>query len=174
MKFLANLFDRLLFIAVFLIAMQLPHFIDLYQQRLEGFAQATQQQLDQFQQMAQQQQQPSLDLFIEQMLASDDAAARQTGQLIEQTNQQNTQLQKAVVALDSSNLFAQVWAVIRYLKPDLISATLKQYHSAITLTLPALSCGLIAAVIVSLLKWLLFSGFRRRRHSFRPGPNPLR
>lgn len=173
MKFLANLIDRLIFIAVFLFAMQLPHFIDLYQQRLEGFTQANQQQLEKFQQMANTQNLESVAELADRLRLNQDHVVQQTGELVAQTLEEQTQLEQAVHALDSNSLTVQLWGLLLHLRPALAKATFNHFEPAVKLRLPALSCGLIAAILVSWLKWMLFHGLRRRRRSFRPGRNPL-
>ncbi|CAG9000076.1 MAG: hypothetical protein CENE_02065 [Candidatus Celerinatantimonas neptuna] len=174
MRFFVGMFDRLLFAAAFIIAMQLPQYITLYQQRLDGFLQSNQQQLDHFQSMAHHQQLPSLTVLIQKMKSSHEKITQETGQLIEQTREQNQHLHRAVNALNHQNLLSQIWALIRYPEPKLLSATLKDYEPGIALTLPALSCAFIAAILFMLIKHFLIHLLTRKRRWFDSSRNPLR
>lgn len=174
MRFLVGIFDRLLFVAVFIIAMQIPQYITLYQQRLEGFLQANQQQLVHFQSLANEQKLPSLADLIQKMKTSHDKVTQETGLLIEQTRQQNQYLHRAVNALESHDLPSQIWAMIRYPKLNLLSATFKNYRCGLTLTRPAITCALIASVLFMLAKQLLVQFVSRKRRWFDSSQNPLR
>ncbi|MFM2486577.1 DUF2937 family protein [Celerinatantimonas yamalensis] len=172
MRFLYGIVDRLLFIAMFIFAMQLPQFISLYQQRVEGFLQANQALLGQFQQMANDEKLSSLTELTTQLRQSQQSISRKTATLISNTQATHESLRATVSALNQPFLYQQVWALIRYPQPQLMWATAEHFQLGIALSSSALLCGLISALFLMMIKNLLMQLFHRKRRLF--NANPLR
>ncbi|CAG9295724.1 DUF2937 family protein [Celerinatantimonas diazotrophica] len=174
MRFLLGIIDRLLFVAVFILAMQVPQFISLYQQRVEGYLQSNQSVLDKFSTIAHNQNLASLDKLVIQLQNSKGSASKQTAQFIQTTQKETQELAISVQSLDSPSLGKQLWALIRYPQPKLLLSTLDHYQPGIIINQSALMCGIIFAIIFMFVKASIAKLFRRRRRLFRASDNPLR
>ncbi|MFM2477603.1 DUF2937 family protein [Celerinatantimonas sp. MCCC 1A17872] len=174
MRFLLGIIDRLLFVAIFIIAMQVPQFISLYQQRVEGYLQSNQSVLDKFNTIAKSQNLASVDKLVLQLQNSKDSASQQTAQLIQTTQDETQNLATSVQSLDSPSLGKQLWALIRYPQPKLLLSTLNHYQPGIVINQSALLCGIIFAILFMVVKASIARLFRRRRRLFRASENPLR
>lgn len=174
MRFLLGIIDRLLFVTVFILAMQVPQFISLYQQRVEGYLQSNQSVLDKFDTIAHNQNLASLDKLVIQLKTTKDSASKQTAQLIQATQEETKGLSTSVQSLDSPSLGKQIWALIRYPQPKLLLSTLNHYQPGVVINQSALMCGIIFAILFMFVKAFIAKLFRRRRRLFRASDNPLR
>jgi len=157
MNIIKGLLDRIIFAVGVLLFMQVPHFIDQYEQRLGGYYQAQVKNLAQYQQIANQQHQGNLSALIDEFESSSKRSVQQTGSHVREMSEQTEQLKNDVLVLASDSFIMKFSHVVTTLKVDIARAVIQTYKPAFPLSVEGLVCGLLGGVILSLLFNALFS-----------------
>lgn len=157
MNIIKGLLDRIIFAIGVLLFMQVPHFIDQYEQRLGGYYQAQVKNLAQYQQIANQQHQGNLSALIDEFESSSKRSVQQTGNHVREMNEQTEQLKKDVTVLASDSFVKKFSHIVTTLKVDIARAVMQTYKPAFPLSVEGLMCGLLGGVVLSLLFNALFS-----------------
>lgn len=149
-KWLRGLLDRLLLVAAVLCAGALPSFIAQYRQRLGGRLEQVIRDLAPFQEIANRLHGGSLDALIKYHLASTDNTFHAEGQAIQDMVNSAASLRSAADALNA-DLWHQLWYLTRHLDTGLAGGTWSSFVPSVPITLD----GLVFALIVGLLLWLI-------------------
>ena len=151
MKMIKGLLDRIVFAVGVLLFMQVPHFIDQYEQRLGGYYQAQVKHLEQYQNIANQQHQGSLSALIREFESSVKPSVQQTAAHLRTLDEQAKALKKDVDVLANDSFVEKVSHMVVSVKVDIAHAVIQSYTPAFPLTLAALVCGLLGGVLLSLV-----------------------
>ena len=144
---------------------QVPKFVGDYRQHLTGRLEQAKLDLAPFQAIADRFHGGSLEAMIDKHLRSSDPTFRAEGQVIADMSNRVGELQHSARALDAG-LVEQLHHLAVDGDPDIARATLAIYDPGLVLTVEALLCalgaGLLLAVVVHGLLWLMRPLFRRR------------
>ncbi|REL26795.1 DUF2937 family protein [Thalassotalea euphylliae] len=149
--------DYCLFTLGFILAVQLPEFIQQYKQYLAGKLSETQWHLNGYQQIADQNYQGSLPDLIQDYLASGKQAIEQTGQLVNEMLARKQSLADTIASLESSSYIEQVFSLLTKVNVEDAETVLSYYQLAIPLTVEALASGVVLAFTFIWLR-MLFTG----------------
>ncbi len=156
MNIIKGLLDRIIFAIGVLLFMQVPHFIDQYEQRLGGYYQAQVKNLAQYQQIANQQHQGNLSALIDEFESSSKRSVQQTGNHVLEMSEQTEQLKNDVMVLANDSFVIKFSHVVTTLKVDIARAVIQTYNPAFPLSVEGLVSGLLGGVVLSLLFNALF------------------
>lgn len=157
---LKSTLDYCLFTLGFILAVQLPEFIQQYKQYLAGKLSEVQWHLNGYQQIADQNYQGSISALIEDYQTSGKQAIEQTGQLVSEMLDRKQMLTEAITAFDSGNYLERVLNLLNYTNVSDVKTVLGYYQLAVPLTLEALASGIFFAFLlvwIRMLTTLLFS-----------------
>jgi hypothetical protein len=155
MKLISSLIDKIFFTFGVIIFLQLPHFIDQYNQRIGGYAESKSQQLNDYQKIAKNNFAGDIQALINSFKNSNDDAVKETGKNIEQTLIDVKVLQHEIEVLATDGLFNKLIFLSTNLRYDLAKGTLGSFQPGIPLNLWALIYGLVGGILFS----LIFNGF---------------
>ncbi len=161
LKFIATIFDRILFTLSFIIGVQLPEFIQQYSQRLSGHLNEALNHLAQFQFIASTQYQGNLATLIEQYRQNADPAIQQTGEIVNTLIQRTELLSNNVSRLQDNQFANRVYYFFKELDIKIAQATFDQFIMAIPIEVYALSTGAIFAFMVVFTKSGLWFGTKQ-------------
>ncbi|REL35474.1 DUF2937 family protein [Thalassotalea euphylliae] len=153
--------DYCLFTLGFILAVQLPEFIQQYKQYLAGKLSETQWHLSGYQKIADQNYQGSIPALIQDYLASGKQAIEQTGQLVSEMLTRKQSLTETIASLDSSSYIEQVISLFTNVNVKDAETVLGYYQLAIPLTVEALASGVVLAFIFIWLRMLVTGLFSR-------------
>lgn len=174
MRVLLGLIDRILFAAGFALAMQLPQFVDSYTQRYGGYHQALVDSMADYQRNADEHYGGNLDRLIGDLHTASAPGIREIGDKLERERARELEMRQGLAILEGDSLTAKLWYLSRHLDRELARATWMAYTPGLPLSVDALVCGLVGAILLSglfnLLRWP-FSALRRRRAA-RPAAAP--
>lgn len=146
-----HLLDKIFFACGVIVFLQLPHFIDQYTQRIGGFAESKQQQLQEYQAIANRNFNGDLELLIDSFNRSNDAAVRETGNNINLTQMDVSQLNEEVSVLSTESLLKKTLFLTTNLRLNIAKGTLNAFQPGVPLNLWALLYGLLGGVLFSLI-----------------------
>ncbi|MGH8445304.1 MAG: DUF2937 family protein [Solimonas sp.] len=149
MRMLIGLFDRLLFAAAFALAMQLPQFIDQYTQRYGGYHQALVDSMGEYQRNADEHYGGDIDRLIADLRASPSAGIHDIGGKLEADRAKESEMRGGLQTLEHGSLPQKLWYLSRHLNREIAHGTWLAYTPGLPLSLDALLCGLLGAVLVS-------------------------
>lgn len=150
-----SIIDRCFFTITFILGVQLPEFIQQYQQRLSGHLNEAKLQLAQFETIAQQHFDGSLITMINRYKSNSEASIVNTGELIERLTQRVQYLTNHLEQITSTGYLNQIYLFIRHLDQQIAIATAEQFSMAIPLELHAIVTGATLAIGALLVKALL-------------------
>ena len=151
MMIFKHLLDKIFFTLGVIVFLQLPHFIDQYTQRIGGYAESKQQQLNDYQLIADNNFNGNLDLLVSGFMKSDDAAVRQTGDNIKETQLDVKILGNEIRFLEEKELLKKVVFLTTNIRINIAKGTLGAFQPGIPLNLWSMIYGLIGGVLFSLL-----------------------
>ncbi|WP_448211537.1 DUF2937 family protein [Colwellia sp. MEBiC06753] len=155
LKAITACIDYCLFTLGFIIAVQLPEFIQQYKQYLVGKLSESDWHLAGYQKIADQMYKGDLSLLINDYLASGKSAISQTGELVANLVTRHNTLQENINGLNQSSYIEQVMHLIQTIDVDDAQVVLSYYQLAVPLTLQALVTGAILAFVLVWLRMLI-------------------
>ena len=147
-----NIIDRCFFTVTFIVGVQLPEFIQQYQQRLAGHLAEAQAQLAQFSLIAQQHFDGSLITMIKRYKGNSEASIISTGELIERLSVRVDYLSNHLEQITRSDYLNRVYQFILSLDKQIAGGTAEQFSMAIPLELNAIATGATLAITALILK----------------------
>lgn len=168
MKIALGLVDRILFACGLLLALQIPQFLDHYTQRYAGYRDALAAAVTDYQRIADVHHDGNLDALVAELRAGS-GGVRDMGDKLQADRLQLQRMDAALRILREGSL----WARLRHLVLDadvaLARGTLADFKPGLPLTMDALICGAIGALLASglfnLLILLLTLPLRQRREA---------
>lgn len=161
-----NIIDRCFFTVTFILGLQLPEFMQQYQQRLAGHLDEARSQLSQFETIAQQHFEGSLATLIARYKGNNEASIVSTGELIERLFVRVEYLTQHLAQIVQSDYLSSVGQFIWHLDHPIAVGTAEHFSMAIPLTLNALATGATLAIGALILKeltlWLLKYPFKHQ------------
>lgn len=146
--------DRCFFTATFILGVQLPEFMQQYQQRLAGHLAEAQSQLDQFNLIAQQHFDGSLSTMINHYKNNSEASIISTGELIESLSIRVDYLSSHLIQISRADYLDSIYQFIWHLDQQIATGTAEHFAMAIPLELNAIATGGTLAIAVLVLKEL--------------------
>jgi len=169
LKFIINIFDRVFFTFAFIVGIQLPAFINAYQQQLVGRIDEANLQLQQFQLISELQFNGNLDELLASFRRNHDPAIQQTAQAITELITRLTTYQEQLNKINLNEYLTKFYHFITQLDISIAQSTLKHFTPAIPLELTAIATGFSMAVALTLLNqltiWLAQLTYQRRKSS---------
>ena len=165
MRVMRGLIDRLLFVAAFIAALQLPQFIDHYTQRYGGYHQALADSMEEYQRNADAHYGGDLDRLIADLEAAPSAGIHDIGAKLAADRRRERAMREGLAILERGSLPEKLWYLARHLDHEIAAGTWAAFTPGLPLTMDALVCALIGALLASglfnLLIWLPASVVRR-------------
>lgn len=147
-----NIIDRCFFTAIFILGVQLPEFMQQYQQRLAGHLAEAQSQLNQFEIIAQQHFDGSIITMVTRYKNNSEAAIVSTGELIERLSLRVEYLSTHLAQITQSDYLHNVYLFIWHLDNEIAKGTAEHFSMAIPLELNAIATGGTLAITALILK----------------------
>ncbi len=147
--------DYCLFTLGFIVAVQLPEFIQQYKQYLVGKLSENQWHIDGYQKIADQSYGGDIKVLINEYLKNDKTAFQQTGQLVADLQQRHEFLSNAISKLETPSYIHQVINFIQYLTLEDVKTVSSYYQLAVPISIEAMSSGLILGFVFVWLRVLL-------------------
>jgi hypothetical protein len=147
-----NIIDRCFFTAIFILGVQLPEFMQQYQQRLAGHLTEAQSQLNQFEIIAQQHFDGSIITMVTRYKDNSEAAIVSTGELIERLSLRVEYLSTHLAQITQSDYLHNVYLFIWHLDNEIAKGTAEHFSMAIPLELNAIATGGTLAITALILK----------------------
>ncbi|WP_077284686.1 DUF2937 family protein [Cognaticolwellia aestuarii] len=147
-----NIIDRCFFTAIFILGVQLPEFMQQYQQRLAGHLAEAQSQLNQFEIIAQQHFDGSIITMVTRYKDNSEAAIVSTGELIERLSLRVEYLSTHLAQITQSDYLHNVYLFIWHLDNEIARGTVEHFSMAIPLELNAIATGGTLAITALILK----------------------
>lgn len=151
MRMIKSLLDKIIFASGVLLFMQVPHFIDQYEQRLGGYYQAQVKQLQLYQEIADRQHGGDLMSLIKDFESSASLSVQQTATTIRLAQQESLQLENDVQQLASGSVVEKIVHMASHLKIDIARAVIITFKPAFPLSIEGLLCGLLGGLFMSML-----------------------
>lgn len=150
-----NVIDRCFFTLTFILGVQLPEFMQQYQQRLAGQLAEASAQLNQFENIAQQHFDGSLITMITRYKDNTEASIISTGELIERLSVRVEYLASHLTQITQADYLQSVYQFIWHLDQEIARGTAEHFSMAIPLELTAMATGATLAIGALLLKELM-------------------
>ena len=147
-----NIIDRCFFTAIFILGVQLPEFMQQYQQRLAGHLAEAQSQLNHFEIIAQQHFDGSIITMVTRYKDNSEAAIVSTGELIERLSLRVEYLSTHLAQITQSDYLHNVYLFIWHLDNEIAKGTAEHFSMAIPLELNAIATGGTLAITALILK----------------------
>lgn len=149
--------DYCLFTLGFVLAVQLPEFIQQYKQYIAGKVSESEWHLNSYQAIADRSYNGDINLLINEYLNSEQLAIRETGQFVSELKQRYETLTQFVTELNSNNYFDQLIEFFKQINIEDAQTVISYYQLAIPLTIDAIGSGVVLAFIFVWLKILFVS-----------------
>ncbi|MFD2166821.1 DUF2937 family protein [Thalassotalea euphylliae] len=149
--------DYCLFTLGFVIAVQLPEFIQQYKQFLAGKLSESQWHLSSYQSIADQQFAGSLKALVDTYKQSDQLAIQQTGDHVATMVDRHNTITQQLNSFDTASYIDQIIAMISGIKIEDAQTVLSYYQLAVPLTVEAISTGVIFAFLLVWSRMILTS-----------------
>ena len=156
-----NIIDRCFFTVTFILGVQLPEFMQQYQQRLGGHLAEAQSQLAQFEVIAQQHFDGSLITMIDRYKENTEASIISTGELIELLSLRVDYLASHLTQISQTDYLNSVYQLVWHLDQQIASGTAENFSMGIPVELNALATGGALALGALLLKELTVFAVKR-------------
>lgn len=150
-----NILDRCFFTVTFILGVQLPEFMQQYQQRLAGHLNEAQLQLEQFETIAQQHFDGNLITMITRYKNNSEAAIVSTGELIERLSVRVQYLKSHLEEITASDYLSSIYQFIWHLDRQIAAGTAEDFSMAIPLELHAIATGASFAIGALIIKELI-------------------
>ena len=171
MSIIKGLIDRIIFTMGVLVFMQLPHFVDQYEQRLGGYYQAQLSNLERYQNIANQQHGGNLSALISEFESSKQESVKQAGSNVRDITTQVKQLKTDSEVLADKALILKLSHLVTSVRMDIAQAVVNTYKPAFPLSIEALICGIVGGALLSLLFNACFGFpklFARKKQASKP------
>ena len=155
-----SIIDRCFFTITFILGVQLPEFIQQYQQRLSGHLNESKLQLAQFETIAQQHFDGSLITMISRYKSNSEASIVNTGELIERLTHRVQYLTDHLEQITSTDYLNQIYLFVRHLDQQIAIATTEQFSMAIPVELHAIATGATLAIGALIVKELTYTAVK--------------
>lgn len=155
-----NIIDRCFFTITFIVGVQLPEFMQQYQQRLSGHLSESQSQLDQFNLIAQQHFDGDLITMITRYKDNSEASIISTGELIERLSLRVDYLSNHLGQISQADYLQSVYQFIWHLDQQIAIGTAEHFAMAIPLELNAIATGGTLAIAALILKGLIITAVK--------------
>jgi hypothetical protein len=155
-----NILDRCFFTVTFIVGVQLPEFMQQYQQRLAGHLNEAQLQLAQFEVIAQQHFEGSLITMITRYKGNSEASISSTGELIERLSARVEYLSSHLEQINTTDYLSSLYQLIWHLDKQIAAGTAESFSMAIPLELNAIATGTTLAITALIVKELLVIAVR--------------
>lgn len=159
--FMNHVIDRCFFTITFILGVQLPEFMQQYQQRLAGHLAEASSQLNQFEIIAQQHFDGNLITMITRYKDNTEASIISTGELIERLSVRVEYLASHLAQISQVDYLNSVYQFIWHLDPEIAAGTAEHFSMAIPLELNAIATGATLAIAGLLLKELIVFAVKR-------------
>lgn len=156
-----NVIDRCFFTLTFILGVQLPEFMQQYQQRLAGHLAEASSQLAQFELIAQQHFDGNLITMITRYKDNTEASIISTGELIERLSVRVDYLASHLAQISQADYLHSMYQLIWHLDQEIARGTAEHFSMAIPLELNAIATGGTLAIGVLLLKELTVFSVKR-------------
>ncbi|WP_185968089.1 DUF2937 family protein [Thalassotalea sp. PS06] len=150
-RFIASIFDRIIFTLTFILGMQVPAFINAYRQRLSGHVEEAQIQLLNFQSIADKYHQGDLTQLLSAYRASTDPGVNASAELVLNLIDRIAQLKSHLGKLTEGEYIQQLYYFFIDMDSNIAKATLNDYQFSLPIELSAMATGLVVALLVTLL-----------------------
>lgn len=152
-----NIIDRCFFTATFILGIQLPEFMQQYQQRLAGHLAEAQSQLAQFHVIAKQHFNGNLVTMISSYKNNSEPSIISSGELIERLSLRVEYLSEHFIQINQTDYLQRLYQFIWHMDKQMVADTAGQFSMAIPLELNAIATGAIIAISALVLKALTIS-----------------
>lgn len=152
LRLINNIIDRCFFTITFILGVQLPEFMQQYQQRLGGHLAEAQSQLSQFEVIAQQHFNGSMVTMIARYKENTEASIISTGELIEHLSLRVDYLANHLAQISQTNYFNSLYQLVWHVDQQIASGTAENFSMAIPLELNAIATGATLAIGSLLMK----------------------
>ena len=166
MRILVNVFDKIIFAAIFIVALQVPILADHYRQYLSGYHDATVQSVAEYEQLAAQYGYASAGEMIEDLQNNSEAVVREDASNKAQKIQQLAVIKQGIATLSDGNYFTQAWYMFTPQRYTTLKRVAENFSPSVPLSPTAVIFSLIVAILANLLIWtpaLCVRGVRKFR-----------
>lgn len=167
LKFIATIFDRILFTVSFILGVQAPEFMQQYIQRLSGHLDEAKFQLQQFQAIADLQFNGDLTVMLERYQMNTDTAIVQTGNVIGAMVERVSNFEFQLNQLQTPDYTNQLFNFISQIDIPMATATLTDFQLAVPLNIGAVSTGIIFAFIILIVQRILMTTLKATTNKLR-------
>lgn len=157
--FFGKTIDRVLFAVNFIIAVQLPAFIQQYSQRIAGHLDEAKLQLGNYQFIADQHYQGDLGKLVGQYQANSDPSIEAIGTLVNQLVLRTTELSQKVAHLQQSDYLDRMYYFFIDMDMSILQALIPSFQLSIPMETNALVTGFVFAIMISIISQMLSSVF---------------
>ncbi len=171
LRALNSTIDYILFTFGFIIAIQLPEFVQQYKQYIAGKLSESNWHLSGYQNIADKSFNGDVQVLINEYLKSGQLALQETGHFVTELVQRNNELKTLVAKLDNESYFQQLMAFASNFNKEDTQVVLSYYQLAIPLTIEAIASGFILAFLFIWLKMLVSATLHKLLFS-RPVTHP--
>lgn len=147
LNILDGLVDRVLVVIGGLLLAQLPGFINVYEQRLQGHVDEAALNVASWQIIADKTTNGRLDLLTEYYLASEKPQIHEAGQKLANDRQRLTRLRDAYASLQSASVWQRPWVFLSVVDMDMARATASDFTPALPINLEAGLYALLGVVV---------------------------
>jgi len=147
LRALKSSIDYCLFTFGFILALQLPEFIQQYQQYMAGKLSEANWHLKSYQHIADQRYDGSIIVLVNEYIKNDSPAIRQTGELVSQLVNRVDILSMHVTTLNNETYINKLWFFISNVQVQDAKTVMSYYQLAIPLTVEALISGVVLAFV---------------------------
>ncbi len=166
MKILVNVFDKIIFATIFILALQVPILADHYRQYLAGYHDATAQNVAEYEQLANRYGYASADAMIEDLQKNNEPVVREDATNKAQQIQQLAVIKQGIATLDNGNYFSQAWYMFTPARFTTLKRVAENFSPSVPLSPTAVIFSLVVAILANLLIWtpaLCVKGVKRFR-----------
>ncbi|WP_018984847.1 DUF2937 family protein [Salinimonas chungwhensis] len=166
MKVLVNVIDKIIFAAVFILALQVPILADHYRQYLAGYHDATAQSVKAYRQLAQQYGYDNVDAMIDELQNNQEPVVREDAANKARQLQDLISLKQGIETLSQGNYFTQAWYMFTPSRFATLRRVADNFSPSVPLAPAAVLFSLITAIVINLLFWtpaLCVRGVRKLR-----------
>lgn len=147
--------DYMLFTLGFIIAVQLPEFIQQYKQYIAGKFSESDWHLSGYQNIADKSFNGDIQVLINEYLKSGQSALNETGNLVAELVKRNNDLKALIIELENESYLHQLLSFSQSFNAEDTQTVLSYYQMAIPLTVEAIGSGIVLAFLLIWLKMLL-------------------
>lgn len=167
---IGRIVDKIVFAALFVVALQVPILADHYRQYLSGYFDAMQSEVDGLTKLASSNGYPSVDAMIQALSNNEAQLVRDDAALKQQTLIRYERANTGLSALDTSNYFKQAWYMFQPAQYQTLNRVLANFQPSVPLQPSAIGASFIVALCLNLLVicpvWLTKKVRRKRQQAY--------